>query len=446
MKKILIFILLPFGVAYSQLKYNLEERPFKEGGTYVGWIEKIPNGDKLIFGNSYIDKEGNILGALPNITDGSFDFTSAGCYITYKPSKTSYDTRTVYITNDKLGSLSGLAGEPEVVIAKLKPSKKIVKESTCYKNYSSGIFYNTNTKNEVVYLDHNFVHLLEGTTVKKSIEIYNPGKRLDYGFTDDCYYGLFASEKSLSVIKVNLEDGSQEIKVLKDKHQNYSGGEFKIEGDKIHVVSFYGDCSYNFMANAQMTKGDGLICMTINTGDLSIESEAETELPDDYQKLFSISNDKVTDPKVLTIYQNGSDLFVATSNGAGMVGSQTAIVGPMLVWKMKDNELQYMGALGGVKSTYPTSATFFTYNNKDYLIYSCTYTYDSYKENINLIDITDGISDNSVVHMLDLNKENVDFYFNGASSVYLTSGGKLMFVGKGKNYQSVLYLKIDIPS
>lgn len=428
------------------MKYTIEDRPYKEGDAYIGWVKKIPNEDKMILGNSYIDKEGNILGPIPNISDGRFDYTSMGCYITYSPSKTSYDTRTVFVSNDKLSSISSLAGEPEITIEKMKPSKKIVKESTCYKNFSFGTFYQTDSKYEVLYLDQYFAHIIEGPTVKRSVEIYTPGKFLDYAINKENYYGLFASEKSLTLIKVNLDNGQQEIKVLKDKHQNYSGGDFSIVGDKIYVVSFYGDCSYNFMANAQMTKGDGLVCMTINAADLSVESESETTLPDDYQKLFSLSNDKVTDPKVLAMYQNGNDFFVATSNGTGMVGSQTTVVAPMLVWKNENDEMQLLGALSGMKSTYPTSATFFSYNNKDYLLYCCTYTYDSYKENINLIDITDGISENSTIHTLDLNKENVDFYFNGATSLYLTPSGKLMFVGKGKNYQSVLYLKIDIPS
>lgn len=199
------------------------------------------------------------------------------------------------------------------------------------------------------------------------------------------------------------------------------------------------------MANTQITKGDGIVCMTINTSNLSIESDTETPLPDDYQKLFNLSNNKVTDPKVITMYQNGKDFFVITSNGTGNVGSQTTVVAPMLVWKLENDGLELLGSLGGAKSTYPTSAKFFSYDNKDYLLYCCTYTYDSYKQNINLIDVSSGISENSTIHTLDLNNENIDFYFNGAGSLYLTPSGKLVFVGKGKNYQSVLYVKIDLP-
>ena len=111
------------------MKYTIEDRPYKEGDAYVGWIKKIPNEDKMILGNSYIDKEGNILGSIPNITAGRFDYTEKGCYITYRPSKNSYDTRTVFVLNERLGSLSDLAGEPEILIGKQKPTKKIVKES-----------------------------------------------------------------------------------------------------------------------------------------------------------------------------------------------------------------------------------------------------------------------------------------------------------------------------
>lgn len=446
MKKIVFCLIICIGTSNAQLQYTIEDRPYNDGDAYVGWVKNIPNEDKMIWGNSYIDKDGNIIDAIPSIPDGTFNYTSSGCYITYRPSKTSYDTRTVFVSNDKLSTLSNLAGEPEVVIEKLKPSQKIGKESSCYKNFNNSLFYQAGSNYDVVYVDPYFVRILEGSEVIRSVEVYNPGKKLKYGFSRENYYALYASENSLSLVKVNLENGTQEVRVLKDKHQNYSGGTFEIVGDKIYVVSFYGDCSYNFMANTQLTKGDGIVCFTVNASDLAIESEFETALPDSYQNLFRLSNNKVTDPKVISIYKSDKDVFIATGNGTGMGGSQTTVVAPMLIWKMEDEELKLLGALGGIKSTYPTSATFFSYDDKDYLLYCCTYTYDSYKENINLIDITDGIGESSIVHTLDLNKENIDFYFNGATSLYLTPGGKLMFVGKGKNYQSVLYLKIDIPS
>lgn len=435
MKKMILFICIVHCYCYAQLTYTVEKKSYNDGDAYYEGYMAVTGESKGVLGNHFSDDEGNLTSAVPTFLGTGFIITPAGIYVNNKK-------KVLFIKNEDFATITSLKSATEVNLEKQKTSGYHTKEDQCYENWYLDDLRNDYDKYGI-FSDSYFIYVMDNESLIRTIDIGSEGKRVDNLIEGNFHYGLYAKDKNLTLVKTNLEDGKKESKVISSSYANYSGGEFIIEGDKIFMVNFYGECSYNFMANTLMTKGDGIISTVINKVDLSVESESETALPDDYLALFKLSDNKVTDPDVLTMYHNGKEVWVITGNNRGL-GSTSAVIGPMLVWRMQGSELEYIGELPKQKSLIPSSAKFFKHNDKTYLLFCSYYSYDGYKKTINLIDITEGMGDEPKVYTLDISKD-MDFYFDGVSSSYLTPSGKLIFVGKGKNLASIQYVRIELP-